>query len=236
MKKKRRIILIGMILTVLIIFGTYVSDYYHADAGAKEALLTDENVEVTKMDYGWFFDGPSEDQTLVFYPGAKVETTAYAPLLHRLSAQGVDVCLVDMPFHLAFFGMRKAGSIIDENTGRHWYIGGHSLGGAMAASWAADHGDRIDGVVLLAAYPTKQLDADLKEILVYGSEDGVLNLEKVREGEQYAPEDYEANVIAGGNHAQFENYGLQYGDGTANITREEQQTETIERITQSLLP
>ena len=108
------------------------------------------------------------------------------------------------------------------------------MGGAMAASWAAEHGDRIEGVVLLAAYPTKQLDADLTELLIYGSEDHVLNLEKVRDGEQYAPEDYYTCIISGGNHAQFGNYGVQSGDGSALITPEEQQDETVRLIIQGL--
>ena len=236
MKKKVWIVLIAMMLIVLIAFGVYVSVYYHADASAEAALHSDGAVTVTQTDYGWLFDGPSEDQALVFYPGAKVETAAYAPLLHALSAEGMDVCLVDMPFHLAFFGIGKADSIIGEDSERNWYVGGHSLGGAMAASWAAEHGDYIDGVVLLAAYPTKQLDSDLTELLIYGSEDQVLNLEKFQEGEQYAPEDSRTYIISGGNHAQFGNYGVQAGDGTARISPEEQQAETVRLITQSLTP
>ena len=235
MKKKLWIVPAAVILLLLLVFGIYVSDYYHADASAEAALRTDQAVTVTRTEYGWLFDGPSEDQALIFYPGAKVETAAYAPLMHRLSAGGVDVCLVDMPFHLAFFGMNKAGSIINADAERHWYVGGHSLGGAMAASWAAEHGGSIDGVVLLAAYPTKQLDADLTELLIYGSEDRVLNPEKVREGEQYAPEDYRAHIISGGNHAQFGNYGIQSGDGTARIPAEEQQALTVDLITKTLL-
>lgn len=234
--KKVLIVLIAMMLIVLITFGIYVSDYYHADASAEAALHSDGAVAVAQTDYGWLFDGPSEDLTLIFYPGAKVETAAYAPLLHGLAAEGVDVCLVDMPFHLAFFGIGKAESIIRENSERNWYVGGHSLGGAMAASWAAEHADRIEGVVLLAAYPTKQLDANLTELLIYGSEDQVLNLEKVRKGEGFAPEDFRTCIISGGNHAQFENYGAQSGDGNALISVEEQQAETVRLITQSLTP
>ena len=234
MKKKLWIVPIIILLVVLIAFGVYVSDYYHADALAKTALHSDTTVAVTRTDYGWLFDGPSEDQALIFYPGAKVETSAYAPMLHALASKGIDVCLLDMPFHLAFFGIGKADTVIGEDTERNWYVGGHSLGGAMAASWAAEHGDRIEGVVLLAAYPTKQLDADLTELLIYGSEDHVLNLKKVRDGEQYAPEEYHTYIISGGNHAQFGNYGVQSGDGTALITPEEQQDETVRLIIQGL--
>ena len=109
----------------------------------------------------------------------------------------------------------------------HWYIGGHSLGGAMAANFAADHGDGIRGLVLLAAYPTKKLPSDMIEILLYGSEDHVLRTEAVEEGRQYAPEEYCEYVIKGGNHAQFGSYGVQKGDGKAVISASEQLEEAV---------
>ena len=56
------------------VFRVYVSDYYRADAAAEQALESD-TVLVEQTDYGWFFDGPSEDTALVFYPGGKVEET-----------------------------------------------------------------------------------------------------------------------------------------------------------------
>lgn len=222
--------LVGILLLLIAAFFLYVSDYYRADVSAAEALRSDEAVLVSGTDYGWFFDGPGEEAALVFYPGGKVETEAYAPLLHRLAAGGMDVCLADMPFHLAFFGSGKAEAVMAEHDYAHWYIGGHSLGGAIAAVWASENGDRIDGLILLAAYPTKPLDPDLTEILIVGSEDRVVNGEKIREGAQYAPEDLTESVIPGGNHAQFGSYGPQKGDGEAGIGAEEQQEETVRLI------
>ena len=139
----------------------------------------------------------------------------------------MDVCLVKMPFHLAFFGMNKAADVMHQYSYANWYIGGHSLGGAMAANYAADHGDRIRGLVLLAAYPTKKLPSDMIEILLYGSEDHVLRTEAVEEGRQYAPEEYCEYVIKGGNHAQFGSYGVQKGDGKAVISASEQLEEAV---------
>lgn len=180
---------------------------------------------MTETDYGWFFDGPSTEDALIFYPGAKVEETAYAPLLHLLAAKGMDVCLVRMPFRLAFFGMNKADGILSSYAYDRWYIGGHSLGGAMAASYAAEH-DGLAGVILCAAYPTKQLDEEDLELVICGSEDGVLNRDKLMDGRQYSSGNTAEYEIAGENHAQFGDYGVQAGDGEAVISAMEQQALT----------
>lgn len=234
-KKKWWLIPVGLLLVLVIAFFAYVSIYYHADAAAWAALDSDEAVQVSETDYGWYFDGPGTEDALIFYPGAKVEAVAYAPFLHRLSAEGMDVCLVEMPLRFAFFDLNAADDVMAEHDYDRWYIGGHSLGGAMAASYASKHGDDLAGVILCAAYPTSELDESLTEVLLYGSEDTVVNLEKIQEGEQYAPSDYTETVIAGGNHAQFGSYGAQDGDGTATIPAEEQWDEAVEIISQHII-
>lgn len=232
--KKAKIWIIPVLIIILLSVGflVYAEIYYHADATALAALKSDDAVSVTQASYGWFFDGPSAENALVFYPGAKVEETAYAPLVHELARQGMDVCLVKMPLRFAFFGANKADAIIKLYEYDHWYIGGHSLGGAIAANYAAGHSDLLTGLVLLAAYPTKELNDALLEITIYGSEDQVLNMEKMEAGRSFAPADYFEYEIAGGNHAQFGNYGVQRGDGTAAITSREQQQSTVDFIIQ----
>ena len=232
LKKKIWSILFCLLGILVVGFFIYTEQYYHADPAALRALESDETVAVTKTGYGWLFDGPSQSNALIFYPGAKVETQAYAPLLHRLAQEGMDVCLVDMPFRLAFFGLNKATDLLSAYDYPHWYIGGHSLGGAMAASYAADHGTQLTGVVLLAAYPTKKLDPGLAVTTVYGSEDHVLNMANLKKGAAFLPEGASEHVIEGGNHAQFGNYGEQSGDGKASISAEEQQRQTAELIMQ----
>lgn len=235
MKKLALIIPIGVLAVLAAGFLLYVNRYYHADLAALSALESDETVSVTKTDYGWLFDGPSESDALIFYPGAKVEETAYAPLLNLLARDGMDVCLVKMPFRLAFFGMNKADDLLSRYDYDGWYIGGHSLGGAMAAVYAADKEEQLTGVVLLAAYPTKQLDDDLAVITIYGSEDRVLNMKKLEEGRQFLPPAAVSCMIEGGNHAQFGNYGPQSGDGEAAISAAEQQSQTEEIILHNIL-
>ena len=222
-------LLAGVILLITALW--YVNDYYHTDENVQEYLQTKDSVSVTEMPEGLYLDGPGNETALIFYPGAKVEYTAYLPLLSELADQGIDCFLIKMPCNLAFFGQNKAKKIMDSYEYDHWYLSGHSLGGAMAASYASGHLESLNGLVLLAAYPTKSLKSDSFSVLsLYGSEDGVLNMEKMEEGKAYMPVDYAEVCIEGGNHAQFGNYGEQKGDHAADISREEQQAQTVEAI------
>jgi predicted esterase len=158
----------------------------------------------------------------VFYPGGKVAHDAYAPLMQKLTLEGVTCVLVKMPFNLAVFDTNAAERVFQLLPDiQNWYIGGHSLGGAMASSYAGANSDKLKGLVLLAAYPLNT--SELPTLTVYGSEDSVLDKSKL---------DGLNNVleITGGNHAYFGDYGEQKGDGTASITREEQQTQTVAAI------
>ncbi|MCI9154707.1 carboxymethylenebutenolidase [Lachnospiraceae bacterium] len=222
-------LLAGVILLITTLW--YVNDYYHTDENVQEYLQTKETVSVTEMSDGLYLDGPGDNAAMIFYPGAKVEYTAYLPLLTDLAEQGIDCFLIKMPCNLAFFGQNKAKKIMDSYEYDHWYLSGHSLGGAMTASYASGHLESLNGLVLLAAYPTKSLKSDSFSVLsIYGSEDGVLNMEKVEEGKSQMPADYTEICIEGGNHAQFGNYGEQKGDHTAGISREEQQKQTVDAI------
>lgn len=205
-------------------FLLYTADYYRADPTALEVMAS-EDAAVRRTDYGWLFDGPGEDAALIFYPGGKVEETAYAPLLLSLAESGMDVCLVKMPFRLAVFDIDAADRVRSAHEYKRWYIGGHSLGGSMAADYAADH--ELSGVILLAAYPTKDLDEPM--LLIYGSEDGVMSLRRASRAEEHGS--VTRVVIEGGNHALFGSYGAQRGDGPAAIAPEEQRRETVEAVT-----
>ena len=226
---------------IVVYFGTY----YHADSQAIDALrgMSGVNVsEITQEDEGvsgWYFDGPGTDSALVFYPGAKVEAAAYAPLMETLSLRGIDCYLCDMPFNFALLGRDAAGTIRtgEINNYGKWYIGGHSLGG-VAAAMAADDAEEAggvaawDGLVLLASYPTEEISTPI--ISIYGTEDKVLNTGKYNETKFAGlwPSDFTEVVIKGGNHAQFGNYGEQKGDGSPAITAAEQQKETADVISE----
>ena len=225
MKAKNRWLIISasLLLLLLLAFFLYTGSYYRATDTAIKALESD-SVQIEETAYGWFFDGPSDERALVFYPGAKVEETAYAPLLHLLAGRGVDVFLIKMPFHLAFFGMNTADDIIEQHNYRSWYIGGHSLGGVIAANYASAH--NLAGVILLASYPIRDVEEPI--LILYGSEDGILTRSRVTAASQFGT--VEEFVLEGGNHAGFGEYGEQKGDRPALIPSEEQQKTAVDRI------
>lgn len=235
--KKRTGIILSVCLAVLLLFGiggyAYVSDYYHADETALEAMayLTDSVQAEQDGDVIWFVP---EDPTagLIFYPGGKVEYTAYAPLLRACAENGILCALVRMPGNLAVLDANAADGLQQEYPEvTTWYIAGHSLGGAMAAGYTAAHEKDFDGLILLAAYSTKDLTGTpLRVLSVYGSEDGVLNRESYEKNRSNLPTDTTEVVLDGGCHAQFGSYGPQDGDGIPSISGEEQVRQTVEAI------
>ncbi len=230
MMKKILLWICALIIVMDASFLIYAADYYHADPTALLALESDKTVQVSKTDYGWFFDSPETDSALIFYPGAKVEETSYAPLAHEIADRGIDVCLVKMPLRFAILNQNKARSVIGEYDYDHWYIGGHSLGGVCAAMYASKNPDEIEGVVLLGSYANQKLDDSQEALLIYGSHDQVLNQEQYAKNQKNLPYETKETVIEGGNHAQFGSYGDQKGDGEAEVTQDEQIEITAEEI------
>lgn len=223
----------GIIAMLAIICMIYVNDYYRADEEAKQALLSDEAVKVEWIEDNVIaFVPDAAIAGLTFYPGGKVEYTAYAPLLHGLAEEGVLCVLCRMPGNLAVLSPDAAEGMQENFTGiEKWYIGGHSLGGSMAAVHVAEHADDYSGLILLAAYSTKDISSSGLQVLsVYGTQDGVLNMEKYTNNLTNLPADRKECIIESGCHAQFGSYGEQDGDGTPGISGEEQRQITIEAI------
>ena len=238
--KKRTRILLGigipvLVLVVLFIVGAiYLESYYHADAAAIEAEFPAKRgiTEQTLENGDFIVSKPGAKVGLVFYPGGKVEHTAYLPLMRELAAKGICCVLCRMPFRLAVFDPHAADDAREAcpDTER-WYIGGHSLGGVIAASELKAHPGTYEGLILLGSYATEDLSAEPVRVLsVYGSEDRVLDLKKYERNRGNLPADGTEFVIDGGCHAQFGMYGAQYGDGTPAISNGEQIRITAKQI------
>lgn len=154
---------------------------------------------------------------IVFYPGAKVEYTAYDPLMRDLAKRGHFVVVVEMPFNFAFFNINAADGIRAAYPQmEYWWVGGHSPGGSMAAQYAANHADdpSLAGLVLLGAYSASDLSAsNLEAIIVYGENNRVLDRDKLQKNASLLPPNSLTVEIPGGNHASFSDYGPQEGDG-----------------------
>lgn len=227
------IALIALLLAMS--FNLYVSDYYKTTSEGKGYFVSDTLVDVfTKDDKIFFIPQKPSDTAIIFYPGAKVEATAYAPLMNKLAQRGIYCIICDMPYNLALFDIDAAEDVInmEEFTNiNHWYLAGHSLGGSMAASYLSDNSAKYDGIVLLASYSTKSLvNRGITALNIYGSEDGILNMEKLEKYSTNLPENTVTKVIEGGNHASFGCYGEQKGDNKATISNIEQIEQTVQII------
>lgn len=237
-KKSRFLIIISCILVVCVLligaFFIYIGKYYHADEIALASITeTTDGVTVAyEGDNIVFTPKEGNNTAVIFYPGGKVEEEAYAPLCKKIAEQGYQCILVSMPFRLAVFDNKAAEDIIDQYDDiEHWYLVGHSLGGAFGATYASKHADEFDGLIMLGAYSTSDLTkTNLKVLSIYGSEDGVLNRSKYEKYKSNLPASNKEIIIDGGNHAYYGNYGEQSGDGMARIPREEQQQQTVQYI------
>lgn len=228
--RRRWLLSLALLGAVTVAFFLYATGYYRADEGALAAMESDDSVRVVQTDYGWLFDGPSDAAALIFYPGAKVEERAYAPLMRALAQRGLDTGLVQMPLRTALLDVGAAGDVMKAHDYPAWFIGGHSLGGYVATGYAADHPENLSGLVLLAAYPAKALPEDMPVLSLVGSRDGVINRKRLEGGRRFIPGRLKEVVIEGGNHAQFGSYGFQAGDGAATITAGDQRDETVRAI------
>jgi pimeloyl-ACP methyl ester carboxylesterase len=156
-----------------------------------------------------------------------VEFYAYLPILEKIKQNcGITCILIKMPFNMAIFDVNAADKIIEKFPDiKNWYIGGHSMGGAMASDYASKHQDKVKGLILLGAYIYGNYSAE-NALTVYGTFNSSV-AEKINYTENIV-------VIEGGNHAQFGNYGKQKGDPDATISSEEQQNITVEAIREFL--
>jgi hypothetical protein len=199
---------------------------------ALDALQSDGQVTVKKT--GWLEFKPvgKEPGTgFIFYPGARVDYRAYAPAARAIAAQGYLVVIAPMPLNLAVLAPGKAADVIAAYPAiQRWAVGGHSLGGAMAANFAKNNPGKVEGLILTASYPASSDDlsqSNLKVVSIYASLDGLATGLKIDASRALLPAGTIWVKIEGGNHAQFGWYGAQSGDNPATLSRAAQQEITI---------
>lgn len=239
--KRRLWWLIPLIAVVLLCgaFAAYAGDYSRADAEALRTVAEPPSgVTVQEVKNRYIAFVPQQPKAgLIFYPGGKVQYEAYAPLLAACAEQGVLCVLVHVPANLAILNTEAAAGVKEMFPEvSDWYLGGHSLGGIGASMHLAKHRTEYKGIVFLASYSTNDLNGmGIRALSVYGTNDGVLNMEKYAENRGNFPENTLELPIDGGCHAYFGNYGEQAGDGTPTISRETQQRLTVKAMLAFLL-
>lgn len=230
-KLKITLAVVGVVIAALVVFFfAYTSVYYRADDAA-QTQIENAAVEIYETE-NYIACGNKEAQTgYIFYPGAKVDAPAYLPYLIDVAADGDILCFVVKPaFHLAILSPNAAGGVMDTYSDvEQWIVGGHSLGGVVAAGYTAGHSDIVRGLILLASYPNEDLSSLSTPVLsITATNDEVLNRESYEKARPDLPGNTEFFSIEGGNHGQFGSYGIQKGDGKALITPEEQREATVE--------
>ena len=183
---------------------------------------------------------------LLFYPGGLVEPEAYAPLTRAIAEQGFLTIIVKLPLRTASFGSQEADvmaetlSLMAANDAvPNWFIAGHSRGGAIAARFAHQHSDSVDGLILIGTSHPKEAayslaNATFPVTKIYATNDGLASVSEVEANAVFLPTKTHWVEIEGGNHAQFGYYGYQLSDGQAEISREQQQALTVEAILTAL--
>jgi dienelactone hydrolase len=242
MKTIKKIIVIFFLLVGCISIGFVIwgSTPAHPMPEALSALSSTD--QVTVQSGKWLVFEPKNQPIpttgYIFYPGGRVDYRAYAPMANALAKEGYLVVVPSMPLNLAVFGINKAAGVIAAHPEiKHWVLGGHSLGGSMAASYVYEHPNQIDGLVFLASYPANSnnlLNYSGSVLSISASLDGLATPVKIEHSIALLPKTSKWVIIQGGDHAQFGWYGPQQGDNAATISREEQQKTVIQSTSELL--
>ena len=120
---------------------------------------------------------------LIFICGSGIAAEAYAPLLRPVAEEGFAVFVVKLPYRFAPLESpkqvavdRARGVIAAHHEVTHWVIGGHSLGGALAARMARSASGSLSAMVLVATTHPKEDDLSFLTIPVtkiYASNDAI---------------------------------------------------------------
>ena len=240
--RRRRIVLTAILLVIAVFAALAYSQLRPLGElmpAAIAALESDATVRVSR-DRWIVFEPTNRDATtgFIFYPGGRVLPAAYAPWVRALAEQGYLSVIVPMPLNLAIFNPDAANDVIAAFPAiQAWVIGGHSLGGVMAARFADSRRDQVDGLALLAAYPEAHIDlseSELAAAAIYGDRDGLVSVAEMETSLGQLPPEAQAVRIEGGNHAQFGWYGEQAGDQPARISRARQQSRVVAALLRAL--
>ena len=230
----------GLVVCSLLVVGTiFYTAPLPADQVALDAVRDGGGVSVDDSATRVRLDPDRPKGTgLAFYPGARVDPRAYANVLRPVAEAGYPVVIFKQPFNLAILDGDAASGVIgasDDDVGR-WVVGGHSLGGAMAARYAESERDELEGLLLYAAYPVNDMSdrTGLSVLSVSGTNDGLADIADIDASMAELPPTAEFVRIEGAIHSYFGDYGEQRGDGTPTLSRQAAQdqiaTATIDHL------
>lgn len=220
-----------VVLVVIFIAGTvvFLGTPYEPPPESIDAVEADEDVTLSEYNGGYVLEPATVDEAsrtdgLVFYPGARVEPSGYVESLAPLASEAnLTVVVPKMPMNLAVteYAIARTGlradaatrAIDGDESVENWYVGGHSMGGAMACRYARGNAESIDGLLLYASYCDQDIsDSNLAVLSVAGEADTVLTWETYEANLGNLPADATVETLPGVNHTQFGSYRFQRGD------------------------
>jgi pimeloyl-ACP methyl ester carboxylesterase len=205
----------------------------NADAHALAAMEPDADVEVTVDADIVFLPAEKNPETgIILYPGGRCDPQAYAPVARALAASGCLVIIPRMPLRLAVLDANRAGKIMGAYPGiKNWVLGGHSMGGAMAAAYLFKNPGSVAGLFFIASYPSAMHampSSTLPMAMIYGTHDCITRHSEFEASYERLPPQTDFVAIEGGDHYQFGSFAN--AEITATISREEQQCQTIKAL------
>jgi Alpha/beta hydrolase family len=224
-----------LVLSFLLVAALAYARPFVATPTATAALRSEKGVRFADR-LGWYELIPVREDAageairpttgFVFVPGARVDSRAYAHVLRPLAQAGYLVAVLKEPFGFPLLDSDHGRKVLDLHPEiAHWVVGGHSLGGTVAAS-LADDDDRVEGLVLYASYPGDPIIRnDLKVVSISGTADGLATPEDIEASKGKLPPNTSFTVINGATHSSFGDYGEQPGDGPPTIERSAAQAE-----------
>lgn len=244
MKKSRMVKWLLLIFAIVIIgamfFGLQWATYARPPLPeAIEALDGDDRVTVSQEPWLTFSPTQATPATgFIFYPGGRIDPRGYAHLMSAIAEQGYLAVLPEMPLNMAVFRSNAADEIIAAYPNiERWVIGGHSVGGTMAAQYTDEHPEAIAGLAIWASYPadnTDVSDLDIPVVSIYGSRELRVNDSSIAERKHLLPADTHYLRIEGGDHHQFGSYEINPEEHLATTSRASQQQQVLQ-VTLDLL-
>ena len=210
--------------------------YSYQSKGVDKSFLQDSDTIKTEQTSDFFLFTPTKafKEVFIFYPGAMVDPKAYTPLCRRIADNGIKVYLVKMPWRLASKGYNKPKELnLFADSTKTYILAGHSQGAKMAAQFVYENPALIHKLILIGSTHPRDISLAQSKIpilKIYGSKDGVAGEKSIEENKTKLPGATKYLRIPGANHAQFGYYGFQLGDNRAEISREQQQAETLKGI------
>ena len=164
----------------------------------------------------------------VFVPGARVDPRAYARVLRPLAEAGFLVVVLKEPMNIALPNSGHAGRPMELFPQvRYWAVGGHSLGGVAAATYA-DRTPKVTGLVLYASYPVTTIARrNLKVTSISGDADALTTPAEIADSKKNLPKSTRYVVLKGAVHSFFGDYGPQPGDGEPRLDRARAQAHIV---------